>query len=634
MAACLSRSRRLRTAAAEFKGIPTYNFQDHLPSLPVPPLEQTLNRYVEWSKPVLSEIEHASLVKAVQEFRTSGLGERLQLALLDHRREAGKNWLEPFWDDMYLGDRGPQPLAVHYHFVLDALPASIVAQGPPAIAAAIIESMIAFREKLASHTYPPNVTGETPLCMHQFTHLFGGTRIPAPGRDQWISYDTRTRSTSLAATADAPRHIVVVRLGRSFVVPIYGPDGAARPTAHIHADLRAIHCAAPALHCGPSVFQAGGREEAAVARAALLEQGNDAVVAAVDSALAVIVLDEERDASDTAAAWTAYAGGPRSRWYDKALQIIVSDSGRVSTAQEHAAMDGHTVVQLLATLVSDITDKYGRVGCLVPVVSDGAAFDVAAPAAIANATTPAAPERGELVFVMNEQLAAAAAAAEAAFIARRRGHCLAVMDFPLGAADAKRARVSPDYATQLLFQGAYVATHGRAAQTYESCLTKRFHHGRTETLRPVSPQMVAACNALLDSATTTTNVALLDIIRSGSDEHRLRSKICTDGQGVDRHLLGLKLMFERHAAELGVTTPPSIFYKGADGINSYATYKTDLLSTSALSVRGVMGFAFAPTSDAGLGMGYSTRGNAIVGPVTCLLPSVSCWGILWASVLV
>ena len=63
------------------KGGVTYAYQDKLPKLPIPDLEQTCQRYLAALKPLQSPREHADTKRAVQEFlRNEGpeLNERLK----------------------------------------------------------------------------------------------------------------------------------------------------------------------------------------------------------------------------------------------------------------------------------------------------------------------------------------------------------------------------------------------------------------------------------------------------------------------------------------------------------------------------------------------------------------------------
>ena len=78
-------------------------------------------------------------------------------------------------------------------------------------------------------------------------------------------------------------------------------------------------------------------------------------------------------------------------------------------------------------------------------------------------------------------------------------------------------------------------------------------------------------------------------------EHKNRVKACKTGHGVNRHLLGLKLMAEAR----GLAEP---LFDGP----AYQRLTEDFLSTSTLGDGSVIrNFAFAPTSTGGLGINYT-----------------------------
>ena len=79
-----------------------------LPRLPVPPLQQTMEKYLLSVKPLLTDEEFACTKTAVEEFRKpSGVGELLQEKLVS-RSNKMENWLAQWWDDVaYLGYENP-----------------------------------------------------------------------------------------------------------------------------------------------------------------------------------------------------------------------------------------------------------------------------------------------------------------------------------------------------------------------------------------------------------------------------------------------------------------------------------------------------------------------------------------------
>lgn len=73
----------------------TFEIDSQLPSLPLPPLQLTLDKYLRSTRPFLTDLEYLSTVKRVENFR-NGVGKVLQFHL-KARANREKNWvsLEP-----------------------------------------------------------------------------------------------------------------------------------------------------------------------------------------------------------------------------------------------------------------------------------------------------------------------------------------------------------------------------------------------------------------------------------------------------------------------------------------------------------------------------------------------------------
>ena len=86
----------------------TFQHEMSLPRLPVPPLQQTMEKYLLSVKPLLTEEEFECTKEVVQEFRKpDGVGEVLQDKLVS-RSNKTENWLAEWWDDVaYLGYENP-----------------------------------------------------------------------------------------------------------------------------------------------------------------------------------------------------------------------------------------------------------------------------------------------------------------------------------------------------------------------------------------------------------------------------------------------------------------------------------------------------------------------------------------------
>ncbi|CAH1991282.1 unnamed protein product [Acanthoscelides obtectus] len=97
-----------RTASTQ----PAFQNTSNLPSLPVPTLSQTIEKYVKSVTPFLNEKELENTKKLCREFSaTNGIGTRLQ-KLLEEKAATEENWLETWWlNTAYLQYR--QPVVVY-----------------------------------------------------------------------------------------------------------------------------------------------------------------------------------------------------------------------------------------------------------------------------------------------------------------------------------------------------------------------------------------------------------------------------------------------------------------------------------------------------------------------------------------
>jgi len=106
-----------KAAAPEaLPGTTTFGAQPTLPRLPVPELQDTLNRLKESLKPIAwSEAEYASVTQKIDDFGKTK-GPELQERLLKRASEK-EHWLEDWWDDGgYLGYRDSVRLFYHLCF--------------------------------------------------------------------------------------------------------------------------------------------------------------------------------------------------------------------------------------------------------------------------------------------------------------------------------------------------------------------------------------------------------------------------------------------------------------------------------------------------------------------------------------
>ncbi|XP_012576548.1 PREDICTED: peroxisomal carnitine O-octanoyltransferase isoform X2 [Condylura cristata] len=190
----------------------TFQYQDSLPSLPVPPLEESLKKYLEAVKPFANEEEYKKTAEIVQTFQ-NGIGEILHQKLLE-RAKGKRNWLEEWWLNVaYLDVRLPSQLNVNF-----AGPAAHIEHyWPPKEGTQLERGSINlwhnlnYWQLLKKEKLPVHKVGNTPLDMNQFRMLFSTCKVPGITRDSIKNY-FRTESEGRS-----PSHIAILCRGRVFV---------------------------------------------------------------------------------------------------------------------------------------------------------------------------------------------------------------------------------------------------------------------------------------------------------------------------------------------------------------------------------------------------------------------------------
>lgn len=90
--------------------MPTDHFQQSLPRLPIPKLEDTCARYLRAQKPLLDNTSYEKTEAFVKEFLNEE-GKTLQKSLVDEdKKNKHTSYITKHWFDIYLSDRKPLPI--------------------------------------------------------------------------------------------------------------------------------------------------------------------------------------------------------------------------------------------------------------------------------------------------------------------------------------------------------------------------------------------------------------------------------------------------------------------------------------------------------------------------------------------
>ncbi|QKW34449.1 choline/carnitine O-acyltransferase [Actinomadura sp. NAK00032] len=547
----------------------TFGNEAGLPRVPLPTLDATCERFMEWCGPLLTEDERARTESALAAFvRPGGPGRTLHAALERYDAAEGvHSWLDTFWPYRYLGRRDRIALNANFFFLFKESP-----EGQAERAAGLIAGALDYKLRLDGERIPPVVQRGRPLSMVQNRFLFSATRIPGAEQDT-----VRAPYTDAWPGPSDARHIVVFFRGTMFRMDVLGPDGLPHTLDELRAGLGTILKAEAAEEPSAGHLTTKARAEWAASRDALLDLGNAKALDEVETALFCVCLEDFAPADTLDACDHLLHGDSGNRWFDKAVSFIVFGDGTAGINVEHCGLDGTTILSfvdaLLGTPAGELSRRSGAAAQGLPAIE---------------------PIR----FALDEDLRRDIGKAAAAFAGYAAATATAAVSFEdFGAAEAKRLKTSPDAFVQMAYQLAHKRAKGLTGTTYESIATRQYRHGRTEAMRVVTPEVLRFVAAMDDPA--ADREARRNAFRAAAEAHVRRAKECQAGQAPEQHLWELQLIAKRRGADLGVTGPLPLFDSPG-----WVTMRDDYLSTSSAPSVNIRYFGFGSTSEQCIGIAY------------------------------
>jgi carnitine O-acetyltransferase len=541
-------------------------FEDSLPRLPVPSLEETGKRYLKSVHPLVSEAEFERTKKAVEAFiRPGGEGEPLQKRLLERAANPKiNNWLAEWWNSAaYLGYRDPViPYVSYFYSYRD----DRERRNPAKRAAAITSAALEFKRQVDDGSLEPEYMRGQPMAMSSYEYMFNCCRIPAAPEDFPRKY-----------SAAENQHIIAVRKNQFFKVPLV-VDGQALNVSELeHQFQRIYETAQPAPPVG--VLTVADRDHWTAAREKLVaaDPANEQALKDIESAGFVVCLDDAKPVTLEERAHQYWHGDGTNRWFDKPLQFIVNDNGTAGFMGEHSMMDG--------------TPTH-RLNDFVNALIFGKKIDLSAKSVRSQLADPKA-----IKFTLNDEVNEAIDTAAQYHRKQIGSHELVVQSYQgYGKGLIKKFKCSPDAYVQMVIQLAYYKMYGKNRPTYESASTRKFQEGRTETTRTVSDESTAFTRAFCDPSVPREEVVKL--FRAALAQHTKYTLEASDGRGVDRHLFGLKKLLQPGEKLPAIYEDPAFTYSGSWYISS-----------SQLSSEFFNGYGWSQVIDDGFGIAYMINEN-------------------------
>ncbi|XP_062331577.1 choline O-acetyltransferase-like [Osmerus eperlanus] len=560
-----------------------------LPKVPVPPLSQTLDKYLKCVQHLVNEDQFHKTKAIVERFRApGGTGELLQKKLLE-RRDKTDNWVSDYWlEDMYLKNRLPlpvnsSPVIVFPKQTFRDLKDSL------RFSARLITGVLEYKALIDARALPLDyVRGKLagiPLCMEQHYRLFTSYRLPGLKRD------------NLVVQKNPPfygiEHIIVTYKNQFFKLDVVANNKQLNEFDILSQLEKIVKMAVNDKYQLPpfGLLTSDGRTEWAQARDVLIKDHlNKESMEVIESCLCVLCLDDASgmEPNDTNRGLLMLHGGGAqkngaNRWYDKPIQFVIAVDGICGLLCEHSPFEGAVPVQCseyLIKFVSGSSSKLARAGSVT---------ELCTPSRLLWKCTPYLQG---LLAVSANRLQSLVQNLE-----------LDVYKFKAyGKEFIKKQKMSPDALIQVALQLAFYRCNGKLVPSYESASIRRFRDGRVDNIRSATLEALVFVKAMTDEKASLSDSEKIKRFWDAISAQTNYTIAAITGLAIDNHLLGLHEI----AKELKMEEP-DVFLD-----ETYLASNQFVLSTSQVPTTEEMFVCYGPVVPNGYGVSYNPQPDHII----------------------
>lgn len=543
---------------------------NNLPALPLPRLSETMQKLLTTIEPHVDKEGYQRTKLAIENFMApGGVGLKLQ-KLLEERAVSKKNWLSDWWlQSAYLEYRDPVIIYSSPGLVFPQLKYSNV-DDQLKYAAKIVSGALLYKRMIDRGEIKQEMMGKAPLDMEQYKKIFGTCRVPGKPADSLLYHPTAT-------------HIAVVSNNQYFRVEVGNSENLIGEDK-LYQQLKQCHEMSRERAEPIGMLSALPRDNWHQAYEVLCaDLSNRETIKEIQSSLFVLSLDyaignpSGNDIID-AEHLLIHGGGSRAnsgnRWYDKTLQLVVGPNGLNGLTYEHSPAEGQPIAVLTDFIINHIAKGGSQKG-----------------------VDSVVPPPKKLKFTLSpkaQNLLSEAASSHDKLIADLDMNYLHFTGY--GKNWIKTQKMSPDSFIQMAIQYAFYKMHRVPGAHYESAQTRMYEAGRTETIRSCSNESVNFAKTMLQPASNIDDK--IAKLRAAVDSHKTYASKAVQGFGVDRHLLGLKLI----ARENNIAPLPDLFKD--PGLLASQHMR---LSTSQVASRYDAFMCYGPLTADGYGCCYSPK---------------------------
>ncbi|CAL1716338.1 unnamed protein product [Somion occarium] len=586
--------------------------QPRLPRLPVPKLDQTLQRYLTSLEPFLLEDEARggvpfeealALRKHWAEEFENGIGKTLQERLYALDKASPHNWLD---DNIWLKKayhewRAPLivnsnwwlsfkndptiPEDVYLGLARDEIKGTAITRWQVRRASWLLHRTLEFKSRLEKQEVYPDTTRDGLWFQRTIGLNFNTARIPRRSCDTF---------SPVPPSPDPSTHTVLVHIHDwQYSIDVLDSRLELLPVQTLEQRLlcivedagRRLEARERAVPVGVLTSDERDRWAENLEHLLSLSPANETIFRAINHSIVALSLDPWTYVFPSPSRESASSSSPlpppdspkevdahlhnlrsshsshpaHNRWFDKPFTLIVESNGRAGANGEHSPCDA---------LVPSIMAEYA----VVQAIDLDAYDEVLAMPSVQSNESQTGWRR--LDWVTDDRIKLECVVAEERARAIVQDSDDSVLWFDAYGAEwiKKIARLAPDAYIQMALQLAWYRTRGEFTATYETALTRLFHHARTETIRTLTKESRAWVLSMMDPNVPVETRR--DLLHRALQTHSRISRAASTGRGIDRHLLGLRCMIQPE--ELAVQ--PALFQD-----ELFTRSQTWKLSTSGLS---------------------------------------------------
>lgn len=543
------------------------NNSSNLPEYPIPELDDVLDRFIEWSKPLLSNEQLIEAIRIVDEFKLSKDSKLLENKLRELGSRKNNSWIFDYWVKYHLEVRDSLSPYTNVPVIYENKKLSKF--DPIVKATKLIQAVSRVYLDFKKRGNGSYNIGKKEYSNDQFHGLLGSINHIEEDLDKYY------------INPGISKNVIIIYKNNIYSLDVINEDNELMSSDEIFCSLENVVKLCSGV-CSPNINHVTAepdRDKAARMLNKILENDiNRKNYEPVMESIFVLNLDEGnesvgfKDELYNACLHSEYF----NRWHGKGLQFSISGDGVVSFIVDHSFCDGGTEIYLINEM-HDIIDE------TLPMLKN-----------------PAKDVVKELNFVLSKDVKKDLLVSELDNKKNMNRYKAEYVDLEnLTRSKLKEKGIlSGDGFIHIAMQGAQYLTYNEIYNTYISVDARKFFRGRTECNRPVTEESVEFIKMLTEEK-RHEKPELRESLKKALDAHHRRVKLCQSGNGVNRYLHVLKEVCKDYSQELGIEREPDLF-----GSEAFSIIGENRLSTTSFGHEDIKYLYFPPVMDSGLGIYY------------------------------